>query len=116
MFVLCPWLLVTCVAFPLVVMSGADFGSDVRILLPIERSSFKQSHGPPKKRKMPSWLQKELDYLTYHCTLCPSLNYFANLFVLKYVYFGRFTQFISRCPDIILVSCHYLMSHHLIRY
>ncbi|CDI98423.1 expressed protein [Echinococcus multilocularis] len=39
-------------------MDDVRFGSDIRILLPIEEFSTKGSYGPPKKRKMPAWLQK----------------------------------------------------------
>lgn len=44
-------------------MGEVGFGSDVRILLPIEKPLTKGHHSLPKKRKMPAWLQKELSGL-----------------------------------------------------
>ncbi|KAL5108296.1 hypothetical protein TcWFU_000020 [Taenia crassiceps] len=43
----------------IVTMGEAGFGSDVRILLPIEKPPSKVRHSLPKKRKMPAWLQKD---------------------------------------------------------
>ncbi|KAL5970283.1 Translation initiation factor IF-2 mitochondrial [Taenia solium] len=44
-------------------MVEVGFGSDVQILLPIEEPPTEGHHSPPKKRKMPAWLQKELSGL-----------------------------------------------------
>lgn len=40
-------------------MGDVLFGSDIQILLPLELSDQPKKSCPPKKRKLPSWLQKE---------------------------------------------------------
>ncbi len=41
-------------------MEDVQFGSDIQIFLPVEKSVEAKKAGPPSKRKLPSWLQKEL--------------------------------------------------------